>query len=60
MRSRDIPPYPPQSGQRPRQTRPHLAELEREGAARHARLVEMLAFVELARQAIQPPVKHLL
>jgi hypothetical protein len=35
-----------------------LAELERDGAARRARIAELLTLADLRGQAVQPPMRH--
>jgi len=35
-----------------------LAELERDGAARRARIAQVLALADVRGQGVQPPVRH--
>ena len=57
-RPRDIYDDMPDGAEQLRRNKRRLAELEREGAARRARIAQVLAFDELRRQAIQPPIRH--
>lgn len=60
MRAKDIYDDMPDGAAQRRHNRRRLAELERDGAARRARLAEVLALAELCRQVVQAPSPHAL
>jgi uncharacterized protein (DUF2384 family) len=58
MRTRDIYDDMPDGAEQRRRNKQRLAELEREGTARRARIAQVLALADLCSQAIQPPIRH--
>jgi hypothetical protein len=58
MRPRDIYDDMPDGKTLRAHNKRRLAELERDGAARRARIAEVLALADLCRQAVQSPVPH--
>jgi len=58
MRPRDIYDDMPDGAEQRRRNKQRLAELEGEGAARRARIAQVLALAELGAHAIQPPIRH--
>jgi uncharacterized protein (DUF2384 family) len=60
MRRKDIYDNMPDGAAQRRRNKRRLAELERDAAARRARIAEVLALADLCGRAIQPPVPHTL
>ena len=60
MRPRDIYDDMPDGAEQRRRNQQRLADLEREGTARRARIAQVLTVADLCSQAIQVPVPHAL
>lgn len=60
MRSRDIYDDMPDGAAQRDRNKQSVAELEGEGAARRARLAEVVAYAELAGQVVLPICSHVL
>ncbi|HEX4009902.1 MAG TPA: hypothetical protein VHX62_07830 [Solirubrobacteraceae bacterium] len=58
MRPRDIYDDMPDGEAQRAHNKRRLAELERDGAARRARIAQVLALADLCGQAVQPPLRH--
>ncbi len=58
MRPRDIYDDMPDGAEQRRRNQLRLAELEREGTARRARIAQVLAVADLCSRAIQAPSPH--
>jgi hypothetical protein len=60
MRRPDIYDDMPDGAAQRERNKQRLAELEREGASRHARLAEVVAYAELAGRVVLPMCPHTL